>query len=107
MSATTKQQRPAAKPDLELETRIVSFLATRGFAALKYVHVEVSDRQIRLQGVVGTYYAKQMAQEYVRLLAGARQVVNDVVVATVIDSEGPFDPATDILHRFPVSRAVA
>jgi hypothetical protein len=106
MSAATNEERRAYEQQ-ELESRILGFLATRGFAALKYVRVDVSDSEVRLSGVVGAFYAKQMAQEYVRRLAGARLVINEVAVATVIDTEGPFDPTTDILQRFPVKRAVA
>jgi hypothetical protein len=36
-----------------------------------------------------------------------RRVVNRVTVGTVLDSEGPFDPATDLLLSFPAEQEAA
>jgi osmotically-inducible protein OsmY len=87
--------RKAAEQDLE--QRILAFLASRGSTALRYVSVRADGDTILLTGVVATYYVKQLAQEYARRVVGVRRVVNQIAVGTVIDSEGPFDPATDIL----------
>lgn len=87
--------------DQALEQRVISFLATRGISTLRYISVEASQGTVLLRGMVATYYAKQLAQEYARRVAGVRRVINQVMVGTVIDSEGPFDPATDLLLTFP------
>lgn len=95
--------------DLErdLKRRIDAFLATRDLFAVHFISVEVSEQTILLRGVASTDYARQLAQGCVQRVAGVRRVINQVIVATVIDSEGPYDPATDILMTFPVHREVA
>ncbi len=91
----------------DLKRRIDSFLAMRRLAPLHFISVEVTGQTILLQGVVDTFYARQLAQECVQRVAGVRKVINQVVVATVIDSEGECDPAADILVTLPVHREAA
>ena len=44
------------------------------------LRVEVSGGQIVLQGVVGSYYQKQIAQEVARLVDGVQKIDNQLVV---------------------------
>jgi hypothetical protein len=48
--------------------------------ALRRLSVNESETTIELQGTVGTYYLKQLAQELVKPLLGGRQLVNSVSV---------------------------
>lgn len=88
----------------DLERRVLSFLASSGFSSLRRLSVEVSGDRVLLKGSVGSYYAKQLAQEYARRVAGVRRVINLVQVGVILDSDEPYDPPTEILLTIPVSR---
>ena len=49
--------------------------------ALRKLHVEETEQVIILSGLVSTYYLKQLAQETLMPLRGARELQNRVVVA--------------------------
>ncbi len=44
------------------------------------VHVEATDGLVRIEGTVGSFFQKQMAQEVVRHLDGVRRIENQLQV---------------------------
>jgi osmotically-inducible protein OsmY len=48
--------------------------------AIRNLHFEANDGHVILDGVVDSYYQKQMAQEVVRQIQGVRTVENNVRV---------------------------
>jgi osmotically-inducible protein OsmY len=57
----------------------VALIASPYFSSHE-VQVETSDGHVRLQGTVGTFYQKQMAQELVRRVDGVEIVENQLQV---------------------------
>jgi osmotically-inducible protein OsmY len=57
----------------------VALIASPYFSSHE-VQVETSDGHVRLQGTVGTFYQKQMAQELVRRVDGVEIVENKLQV---------------------------
>ena len=45
------------------------------------LRVEATDGHVRIEGTVGTFFQKQMAQEVVRRLDGVERVVNQLQVS--------------------------
>jgi hypothetical protein len=72
----------------DVESRIQAALAASPISALRELRVSLHGTSLRLQGSVGSYYHKQLAQEIVRSLAGDLEVVNVVAV----DSGPPAHP---------------
>ena len=69
---------PAEKS--ELHTRVTKALALNPYLARRRVRAEASDGRVRLEGVVGTYYQKQMAQELLRKVEGVGEIDNRIEV---------------------------
>lgn len=44
------------------------------------VHIETTDGHVRLEGTVGTFFQKQMAQELVRRVDGVERIENQLQV---------------------------
>jgi hypothetical protein len=55
-------------------------LQLSGHPALRNLHVEETDSTLVIKGSVSSYYLKQMAQETLKGLRGARKLVNQVEV---------------------------
>ncbi len=64
----------------ELREKVVHALATRNCRSLREVTIAVEAGRVHLYGTVGTYYAKQLAQETVFSVPGVTKVVNELVV---------------------------
>jgi osmotically-inducible protein OsmY len=54
----------------------------RSHPALRHVSVEDTGETLVIKGAVSSYYLKQLAQETVKAVQGARQVVNEVHVVS-------------------------
>lgn len=67
--------------DRELERRVRNFLASRHVPDLMRLNVEVANGQVTLQGVVRSFYHKQLVQDCCRRVAGVRGFVDCVKVA--------------------------
>jgi hypothetical protein len=51
-----------------------------GHPALRQIHIEESEREIVLSGSVNSYYHKQLAQETIMPVLGARELRNQIKV---------------------------
>jgi hypothetical protein len=60
--------------------RTVQALLQSAHPALRRLSVEETEAAIVINGRVGSYYLKQLAQEVVRPVRGVRQLVNRVTV---------------------------
>ncbi|MCE9545934.1 MAG: BON domain-containing protein [Planctomycetia bacterium] len=67
----------------ELNRRLASALARNPYLARRHVRAEAADGRIRLHGVVGSYYQKQMAQELLRNVDGVGEIDNRIEVTWV------------------------
>jgi osmotically-inducible protein OsmY len=65
---------------IALHDRIDSAIHGNPHLAGCALHVELRRERIVLQGVVGSYYQKQVAQEVVRLVDGVKQIDNQLQV---------------------------
>ncbi len=63
-----------------LHKQIQSALDQSPYICQNQVQVETSSGRVRLEGTVGTFYQKQMAQELVRRIDGVERVVNQLQV---------------------------
>ena len=66
--------------DFRLAERVARALRTTGYGALHGVEVSVSDRVVKLQGRVPSYYFKQIAQETALAIPGMHHVHNGLDV---------------------------
>jgi len=74
---------PANSPNEQtcpLHEQIRSALDRSPYVSQSQVQIETSSGKVRLEGTVGTFYQKQMAQELVRRIDGVEQVVNQLQV---------------------------
>jgi osmotically-inducible protein OsmY len=73
--------RPRALRSSEaLQKAIVNALRETGRADLQSVHVQVANEQVRLTGLVQSYYAKQTAQVVAMSVADRGHLENDLNV---------------------------
>ncbi|WP_146451967.1 BON domain-containing protein [Bythopirellula polymerisocia] len=56
-------------------------LSGNPYFAAKQFRVETNDGTVRLEGTVGSFYQKQMAQEVVRRLDGVQGIENQLQVS--------------------------
>ena len=66
----------------DLECRVQTALAASPITALRELRVERHGTSLQLQGLVHSFYHKQLAQEVVRALAGDLEVINSVAVGS-------------------------
>jgi osmotically-inducible protein OsmY len=77
---------PPARPvrdasvDEDLCRRIRLFFNALGLAALRRIHVEVEAGLVTVDGVVRSYYERQLALACVRRVAGVRQIIDNIRV---------------------------
>jgi hypothetical protein len=64
----------------DAQSRVQTALAASPIYALRELRVERQDSSLRLYGLVGSFYHKQLAQEVVRSLVGNLEVINSVAV---------------------------
>ena len=55
-------------------------LSSSPYISDRQLHVEATDGLVRIEGTVGSFYQKQMAQEVVRRLDGVRRIENQLQV---------------------------
>ena len=67
-------------PTIPLTTRVVQALRQSSHPALRRLSVEENDTSVVITGRVSSYYLKQMAQEAIMPIRGAREVLNQVLV---------------------------
>jgi hypothetical protein len=79
---TLQRKSPDARSlgDDSLRTAAMSLLQSSGYAALRGLRCEVTDSVVIVQGVVPSYFLKQMAQTVIRRLDGIETVRNLVEV---------------------------
>lgn len=71
----------AIREDEHLCERVRRVLQAPGYHQLRHVQVSAHDGTVVLQGRVGSYYLKQVAQTQVLGLADVRSVQNKLIVA--------------------------
>lgn len=59
-----------------LESRVQHALASNPHLPKRKFHFQAADGKIVLQGVVSSYYQKQMAQETLRTVEGVHEIEN-------------------------------
>ena len=64
----------------EVATAATAVLARSSIIELRRLRVDGEENELRLSGIVRSFYHKQLAQETVRIVAGDMQVVNRVDV---------------------------
>lgn len=72
MEATLK-----TRPLLE---QVQGALSRSPYIAPNQVQIETAEGHVRLEGTVGTFFQKQMAQELVRRVDGVERIVNQLQV---------------------------
>jgi osmotically-inducible protein OsmY len=65
---------------IPVSSRVVQALRQSAHPALRRLSVEETETHVVLNGRVSSYYLKQLAQETVMPVRGARAVVNQVAV---------------------------
>ena len=68
-------------PTKTLVERVDAAMLTNPYLVGRKLRFETHGSRIVLQGVVGTYFQKQMAQEVVRRVPGVERIDNDLEVA--------------------------
>ncbi len=67
--------------ELPLADRAQSAIASSPYLAGRRLRLQANDGRVVLQGVVGTYFQKQMAQEALRRVDGVQEIENNLEVA--------------------------
>ncbi|MBA4018368.1 MAG: hypothetical protein C0483_14475 [Pirellula sp.] len=68
-------------PDLDLQRRVVSFLADANMPGLRQLRVDAVDGTVTLRGTVRTYYEKQLSQQRCKRVAGVVRMVDQIEVS--------------------------
>ena len=74
--------------DRELERRVVEYLASRNYPALRDLNVSIHDGKVVLSGCVSSFHEKQLATSFTQSVAGALDVVNKIDVPSHIPLAG-------------------
>jgi len=69
--------------NLDLERRVVNFLAQKHRASLRAVSVEANDGTVVLRGELQTFYEKQLCLNVCQRVAGVVRLVDQLNVANV------------------------
>lgn len=72
---------PGSGTDLELQRRVVSFLADSNMPGLRQLKVHAADGTVTLNGTVRTYYEKQLSQQRCKRVAGVIRLVDQIEVS--------------------------
>jgi osmotically-inducible protein OsmY len=64
-----------------LAEQVHSALRRNPYLPARKLRVEEADGHVRIEGTVGSFFQKQMAQEVVRRLDGVERVVNQLQVS--------------------------
>ena len=68
--------------DRDLERRVVNYLWGRHVPALRHVEVEADGGVVTLRGQVRSFYEKQLCHNCCRRVAGVRELVDAINVAS-------------------------
>ena len=79
----------------DVTARVREILADSPHSELRLLQVEQRGKSFYLRGSVGSYYAKQMAQETVRRATRGLRLVNNVLVDEICSDELGLD-ATEL-----------
>ena len=64
----------------DIQERMEQFLKSRMLSGDHVVQCEYKEGMLLIRGKVGSYYTKQLAQEYARQIPGVEQVSNNLTV---------------------------
>ena len=64
----------------DIQERMEQFLKSRMLSGDHVVQCEYKEGMLLIRGKVGSYYTKQLAQEYARQIPGVEQVSNTLTV---------------------------
>ncbi|MBL6705330.1 MAG: BON domain-containing protein [Planctomycetaceae bacterium] len=64
----------------EIQERMKQFLQPRMLTGAHVVQCEYKEGMLLIRGKVGSYYTKQLAQEYAKQIPGVEQVSNKLAV---------------------------
>jgi osmotically-inducible protein OsmY len=64
----------------EIQDCVEHFLKSRILTGSQVVQCEFKEGMLLIRGKVGSYYAKQLAQEYARQIPGVEQIANHLTV---------------------------
>ena len=81
ISASAECTMPGSGTDLELQRRVVSFLADSNMPGLRQLKVHAADGTVTLNGTVRTYYEKQLSQQRCKRVAGVIRLVDQIEVS--------------------------
>ena len=71
---------PIVSHDDQLQARVQQALADSPILGLRRLTVQQQDNALCISGSVSSFYLKQLAQEFVRTLAGEIELVNQIDV---------------------------
>lgn len=83
-------QYSSSPEEIELARRVKLFLASQPRPALRYLRVTARGGSVSLQGVVTTYYERQLALQCSRRVAGVRELIDEIQVVDAPLSHGPY-----------------
>jgi osmotically-inducible protein OsmY len=66
--------------DATLAERVSSAIATNPYLSGRKLRFEAQEGCVRLNGVVASYFQKQMAQEVIKRVEGVKQIENELEV---------------------------
>jgi osmotically-inducible protein OsmY len=73
--------RAAVQEDLDLKTRVISFLAESHMPGLRHLRVDAANGIVTVSGEVKTFYEKQVGSQRARRVAGVIKLVDRIAVA--------------------------
>ena len=79
MSSSSTMDCPVSIGD-EIQECMERFLKSRLLTGSRVVQCDFKEGMLLIRGQVGSYYAKQLAQEYARQIPGVEQVANRLTV---------------------------
>ena len=68
----------------EIQDCMEQFLKSRILTGSQVVQCEFKEGMLLIRGKVGSYYAKQIAQEYARQIPGVEQIANHLTVEKAV-----------------------
>lgn len=78
--STSSTMECLASIENEVQGHMEEFLKSRMPAGSRVVRCDFKEGMLLIRGEVGSYYAKQLAQEYARQIPGVEQVANHLTV---------------------------
>jgi osmotically-inducible protein OsmY len=74
-------QTAQAMIDAPLDDRVLTALERNPYVSRRNLRFEIHQGRVTLQGVVGSYFQKQMAQEAIRRVEGVEEIANELEVS--------------------------